>query len=91
MPVQIGVRIPQPEQTTCDIIPDMNPIPDNSNSKSVVLHSQMWPWSMPYNFNELSPEEQKHIMDRYKYGGLKLRNDVKWQSIPLTRQTLDIP
>jgi hypothetical protein len=91
MPVQIGVRIPQPEQPTADIIPDQNPIPPMQDAPSAVLHSQMWPWSMPYNFNELSPEEQKHIMDRYRFQPLRLRSDIKDRTIPLTRKTLDIP
>lgn len=46
---------------------------------------------IPLNFKDLPPEEQKRIMDRIRYGGIKMRSDLKGETIQLTRRTLDIP
>lgn len=46
---------------------------------------------IPLNFNELTPEEQKHIMDRIRFRGIRMREDIKGKSINLTKRTLDLP
>jgi len=46
---------------------------------------------IPSNFDELSPEEQKRIKDRIRFRGIRMREDIKGQTINLTRRTLDIP
>jgi hypothetical protein len=45
---------------------------------------------IPDNFDALSPEEKKRVMDRLRFSGLRLRADIG-EVVKLNRQTLDIP
>lgn len=46
---------------------------------------------IPPNFDDLSPEEQKRMADRVRYGGIKMRSDLQSETVKLTKRTLDIP
>jgi len=46
---------------------------------------------IPANFDELPPAEQARILSRFRFGGIKCRPDIKDKTIPITRETLDIP
>lgn len=48
------------------------------------------PNNIPDNFNELPPEEQARLKGRYQYMGVRLRSDVKNQSVPIARETLEL-
>jgi len=45
----------------------------------------------PPNFDELPPEEQERIRLAYRYGGIKLRPDIQNETIPVSKETADIP
>lgn len=49
------------------------------------------PVVIPDNFDELPLEEQQALHNQYRFCGIRLRADIKDQSIQLTRETLDIP
>lgn len=46
---------------------------------------------IPPNFDQLSPEEQERIKDRLRFRGIRLDPTLTDQTVPLTRETLDIP
>jgi len=46
---------------------------------------------IPPNFDELPPEEQERIKQRYQYLGIKMRSDIKDKTIPIQKETMDIP
>lgn len=46
---------------------------------------------IPPNFDELPPEEQERIKQRYRYLGIKMRSDIKDKTIPIQKETMDIP
>lgn len=81
MPVTIGSEIPKP--------PEENNQPPKPLIR--VMISEEDPIVIPDNFDELPKEEQDRIMGRYRYMGIRLNSDLKDQTIPLTRQTLDLP
>lgn len=56
-----------------------------------VTIAQEQPDFVPDNFDQLSPEEQERIKNRLRFRGIRLRTDLKDQTVPLTRETLDIP
>lgn len=41
-------------------------------------------------FDELPPEEQERIKGRYRYMGIRLRSDLRDQSVPIGRETMEI-
>lgn len=68
--------------------PDVQP---NDNLVTPPTFTQQPQDIIPLNFHELPPEEQKLILDKVRYGGIKMRSDLKGETIRLTRDTLDIP
>lgn len=52
--------------------------------------SQEQPDFIPYNFKTLPQDEQDRIMARLRFRGIRLRSDLT-DTVPLTRETLDIP
>lgn len=88
MPVSIGSHIPEPEEPTADIVPDVK---TDIPLDFVPLISMEVPFGFPANFDQLSKEEQDKIKAQYQYGGIRLRSDIKDRTIPLTKETLDIP
>lgn len=43
------------------------------------------------NWDELSPEEQARIAGRYRYMGIRLRSDLKNETVPIRRSTMELP
>lgn len=68
--------------------PDVRP--DDVLSTPVMI-SQEPVESIPDNFNELPPEEQQRIKDRMRFRGIRLRGDLPDETIPLSKETMDIP
>lgn len=90
-----GKPFPAVPPLPADVAPDGTP--DGYEADGVtpkgwaVLHSQKTPVVFPANFNSLSPEEKQKILDQYRFEGIKLRADIKDQTVPITRRTMDIP
>lgn len=98
MPVKIGVDLHIPEPPIADLLPDTNvtiPFP--------VYFSQEMLLEFPANFQTMTdierqkfwdtypPDKLKEFMDKYKYQGMRLKHNIKDRTIPLSRNTLDIP
>lgn len=92
MPVSIKNVVPHRSPGKAEIVPDINlscsgPLPFR------VFISQEVPliWPAPGHFKDLPKDQQEILANRYKYQGIRLRSDIKDKTVPLTRQTLDIP
>ena len=80
-----GLPMPQPERMD-PYAPDVNgPIP--ADVPTLMMSS---PAAIPPNFDELPKEEQELLMAQYRFGGIPCRPDLPG-TIPITRETLDIP
>ena len=88
MPVKIGQQLPAPPGVPNDVAPD---IQTDVPLDFVPLFSMEWPLIWPANFSQLPADQQKKIMDQYRFQGIRCRADIKDRSIPITRDTLDIP
>ena len=81
----MGRPIPTPAKPNI-YAPDCNgPIPAD-----VPTLMMSYAVAIPPNFDELPPEEQELLKAQYQYGGIPCRPDIKL-TIPITRETLDIP
>lgn len=80
MPINAGE--PFPEQS------NLFPQPELTHAATFALED---PIVLPENFNELSPEEQERIKARLRFMGIRLRSDLKFETVTLTKETLDIP
>lgn len=49
------------------------------------------PDEIPDNFDELPAEEQERIKNRIRFRGIRLRSDIDGDTVPITRETLDLP
>lgn len=90
MPVTIGQSIPQTTEDLSDTLPDVVTV----DGKPLTFAPTFWtamPLVWPANFDQLPKEEQEKIKNQYKFGGIKLRFDIKDSTVPITRETLDIP
>jgi len=78
---------PMPEAEVPDPYwPDVNgPIPD---TPATLMMS--YSVAIPPNFDDLPEEEQRLLMAQYRFGGIPCRPDLGG-TIPITRDTLDIP
>jgi hypothetical protein len=88
MPVQIGQQVPIPKPALAEIKPDHNfeTQPDSVPFIYMELNEGIGP-----NFDQLPPEEQERLKAKYRYGGIRLRNDIKDKTVPIGRETMDIP
>ena len=41
-------------------------------------------------FEDLPPEEQERIKGRYRFMGIRLRHDLSFDAVPISKQTMDI-
>lgn len=90
MPVKIGADYHIPPPPTADIAPDVV----TSDGKPLIVAATIsteQPLEFPANFDALTDEEKKTFMDRYRFQGIRLRSDIKDRTIPLTKETLDLP
>jgi hypothetical protein len=86
MPINL---IPIPEEQPQSIwAPDIRP---DDNITDPVLISQEQQDVIPANFDSLPPEEQERIKNRIRFRGIRLRADLKDETIKLTDKTLDLP
>lgn len=80
-----GIPMPVPERPN-PYAPDVNgPIPAD-----VPTLMMSYSVAIPPNFDELPKEEQELLMAQYRFGGIPCRPDLPG-TIPITRETLDIP
>lgn len=87
MPVTIGASIPEPDEPVSDLVPDY--VADTPPPIRVIIAMEdLDDWS---NFDQLPVEEQERLKARYRFMGIRLRHDIKDRTIPLTKETLDIP
>lgn len=89
MPVKASNYVPKPTQGTADIVPDIK-----TGGKDIpfrVFISQEVPLIWPANFEQLPKEQQEAILTKYRFQGLRMRSDIKDKTIPMSKQTLDIP
>ena len=92
MPVNIGQTIPVREQPYADIVPDIV----TSEGRGIGLVNAATfdteePLIWPANFDQLPIEEQERIKARYRFQGIKCRRDIRDRTIPISKETLDIP
>ena len=90
MPVSISQVIPVPQEDLSEILPDVV----TSDGKPLTFAPTFWtqqPLEWPANFDQLPKEEQERIKNQYRFGGIKLRSDIKDKTVPITKETLDIP
>ena len=88
MPLKVSNWVPVPKPGTADIVPDIRtdkPIPFR------VFISQEIPLLWPENFDQLPKEEQERIASQYRFQGIRMRSDIKNKTVPLSRETMDIP
>jgi hypothetical protein len=86
MPVSIGVDLHIPPPSTVELVPDA--ISDNPLIATFSVQP-LDEW--PADFDSLTPEEQKRLKDRYRFLGIRLRGDLDYLTIPLTKETHDVP
>jgi hypothetical protein len=80
---------PFPEEPKKDIFfPDVHP---DDSFEHAATHRQGYNIGIPDNFDELPPKEQELLRAQYRFGGIKLRGDIRDETIPVTRETMDIP
>lgn len=90
MPVSIGQDLHLPEQPIADIAPDIV----TDDGKPLIFAATIateQPLEFPADFDALTDEEKRLFMDRYRFGGIRCRADIKDRTIPLTKETLDLP
>lgn len=87
MPVKIGSGFPVVDPML-DVVPDIAP---GSVISLAVTHAMQAPEGIPPNFNELPPEEQERLLAVQRFQGLRLRNDCRDLTIPITKKTMDVP
>jgi len=75
-------------QTTSIWLPDVNPW---DNITTPATYTQQPQDLIPPNFKDFPPEEQKRLMERYRYGGIPCRADIDGPTVPITKETLDLP
>jgi len=89
MPVNIGADYHQPVKgVPNDVLPDIKTDVPLQHAAIISIES---PLEWPANFDDLPIEEQERIKARYRFMGIRLRSDIKDKTIPLTKETLDIP
>lgn len=91
MPVSIGQQIPQVKENTADITPAYQLGPNDKPLIHKVLISMEDPLTWPADFYSWSKEEQEKFISKYRFQGIRLRSDIKDKTIPLSRETMDIP
>ncbi len=89
MPVNIGADYGnRPQGVPNDVAPDIKTDVPLTHFAIISIEN---PLEWPANFDELPVEEQEKIKAKYRFMGIRLRSDIKDKTIPLTRETLDIP
>jgi len=90
MPVKIGQQIPEPVEPTADLVPDVV-TSDGKPLPIAAMFSLEQLLEFPANFDALPLEEQERIKARYRFLGIRMRHDIKDRTIPISRDTVDIP
>jgi hypothetical protein len=87
MPVSIGNALPKATNLN-EYEPDVV-----SGTPIVVaaIHSITFQEGIPPNFDELPEEEQERIRQVYRFQGMRLRSDVRNNTIPLLREEMSVP
>lgn len=86
MPVAPGDPSSLPRQP--GIGPDVGNAPTPAWAVTIAMET---PVAIPSDFDTLPPEQQKEIEDQYRFSGIRLRSDMKEQTIKVSGETLDIP
>lgn len=90
MPVIPNSKPPDPPGRQSIWAPDYLPSGGNREIHAVTL-AMDYNQGIPDNFDELPPEEQEKIRLKYQYLGIKMRPDIKDKTIPIQKETMDIP
>ena len=100
MPAKIGADYHLPKKPDVDIVPDivMDGKTGYAAAESLPAHAT-YQTSMPFHgipktveeWNKLPPEEQKRLRDLYRATGIPCRSDIRDRTIPISRQTMDLP
>lgn len=86
MPINTGLPMPEEEKTSI-WWPDYVPTGKESHA---VTHSMGYNEALPPDLDKLPKEVQERLKARYRFLGIKLRHDLD-VTIPLSRETLDLP
>jgi hypothetical protein len=90
MPVTPNKSPPPPPPKQSIWAPDYIPSGGNRELHAATL-AMDYNQGIPPNFDELPPEEQEIIKMKYRYLGIKMRPDIKDKTIPIQKETMDIP
>lgn len=97
MPIKIGQFIPAPEQATADLIPDIKTdvtvdFPATFSAEMLMqFPGKVVNGKIILDFSNFTPEQKQLFADQYRFQGMRMRHDIKDRTIPLTKQTLDVP
>ena len=94
MPVKIKADFHLPKPTYYDMIPDVNwgPVPPPSyDSPCLFSMERLDPVYGSREFYALPVAEQERLLARYRFRGVRLRSDIKDRTVPISRETIDIP
>lgn len=65
-------------------------VTDGENLVHRVTIKMEIPINIPANFDQLPKEEQEKLMAQYRFMGIRLREDLKFQTVHLNRETLEL-
>lgn len=95
MPIQIGQDLHLPTPPTADLVPDINvdiPFPVFISQETLLqFPGKMVNGQVVLDFSSFTPEQIQLFEDKYRFGGIRLRSDIRDRTIPLTRETVDLP
>lgn len=84
MPIAMGSGLPQETKPLADVVPDINV----DSTFRVDIKTEM-----PLEkYDENWTDEQKREWElKYRFQGIRCRGDVKGKTIPISKQTMDLP
>lgn len=93
MPINVGGAEQFPQKQTVNLPDLVNPFTPLSEMPIRATLRIEIPNNEPgtiEGFDDLPPDQQEAIKGRYRYMGIRLRDDLKDQTVPIQRKTMEI-